>query len=163
MAPILSAASQAIYLDMRKIPSNKKNKTSKNCLPASLKPKSPLWVCLWFKVHEACLGTLNEMCSFIPNCDSGQDKMRQPLDCVSVCSWLFPVVLCVVERCREPQWKRSILHIPATWDSSVSVMLHCPINTFSEGRAQAMLTHREKHDSRCFYLISHFILTHFIK
>lgn len=55
------------------------------------------------------------------NCDSEQGRLGQPLlvcsDCVSVCSPSSSCgALCcgAKSHCWEPQWKRSIVHIPAT-------------------------------------------------
>lgn len=76
------------------------------------------------------------------NFDSVQSRAGQaPFilwgDCVSVCSpgSSCGAVCCGAKsHCWEPQWKESMVHIPATWDSSVSVILHSSIDTGARNR-----------------------------
>lgn len=79
----------------------------------------------------------------VVNSDSKQGRLGQLLsasvcsDCVSLCSAASScgAVCCGAKsHCWEPQWKRSIVHIPATWDSSVSVILHSSID--AQARSQ---------------------------
>lgn len=77
--------------------------------------------CIKFPYPECSCRAVDETHSTTINCDSEQGRVGQPFlvcsDCVSVCS---PGSSCgalccgAKSHCWEPQWKRSIVHIPAT-------------------------------------------------
>lgn len=103
--------------------------------------KSHLRVCLKYKAcalkaHCQCGSrTLSTWAAQQQIVTADTADYGQRLVCVSVCSpgYSCGALCCGAQsHCWKPQWKRSIAQIPATWDSSVSAMLHCLINTFSE-------------------------------
>lgn len=89
-----------------------------------------------------------------------------PRLCFNVFSGPFLWCFCVGEHratAGSHSGKRSIVHIPATWDSSVSVMLHCLIDTFTEetggkspGHGHTMMEHGFKHTDTDTYICCSF-------